>query len=66
MVMPVPMRLEYADGSVEERTLPVEIWHSATRWNAGIETDGRRIRKVTIDPDEILPDTDRSNNTWRD
>ena len=66
MVMPVPMRIEYADGSVEDRTLPVEIWHSATRWNAGIETGGRRIRRVTIDPEEILPDTDRSNNTWRE
>jgi len=65
MAMPVPLTIGYTDGSVEERTLPVEIWGATTRWNAGIETGGRYIQSVTIDAQELLPDTDRSNNSWR-
>ena len=64
MAMPVPLRVIYSDASVEEFTLPVQIWHSTTRWNAGIETGGRRIDSVTIDPKKILPDLDRGNNRW--
>lgn len=65
MVMPVPLTIGYTDGSVERRTLPVEVWGATTRWNAGIETGGRRVDSVVIDEGEILPDTDRSNNAWR-
>lgn len=64
MVMPVPMRIIYTDGSTEDRTLPVEIWQVTSRWNAGIKTGGREIESVTIDPHKILPDVDRSNNRW--
>lgn len=65
MVMPVRMRVEYKDGSSEVVDLPVEIWAQTSRWRAGIDTDGRRIKSVTLDPDEVLPDTDRANNQWR-
>jgi len=65
MVMPVHMEIVYDDGAVEERTLPVEVWHVTTRWNVGVSTGGRRIESVTIDPGEILPDIDRSNNRWK-
>ena len=64
MVMPVPMRVIYTDGTTEEMTLPVEVWHVTTRWNAGIRTGGKRIDSITIDPYEMLPDVDRSNNRW--
>ncbi len=65
LVMPVRMLVEYADGSSEVVDLPVEIWHQTSRWRAGVDTGGRKIRAVTLDPDEILPDTDRANNRWR-
>lgn len=65
MVMPVPLRIIYRDGTSEERTLPVEIWHVTTRWNAGITTGGRVVESVTIDPHKKLPDVDRSNNRWQ-
>ena len=64
MVMPVPLRIEYRDGTVEDLVLPVEIWQVTTRWNAGIRTGGREIESVIIDPEEMLPDVDRSNNRW--
>ncbi|MFG0244902.1 MAG: M1 family metallopeptidase [Phycisphaerales bacterium JB052] len=65
MVMPVRMLVEYKDGSSEVIDLPVEIWHQTSRWRAGIKTQGRTVRSVTLDPDGVLPDTDRSNNQWR-
>ncbi len=65
MVMPVRMRVVYEDGSSEIVELPVEIWHQTSRWRAGIETGGRKIESIELDPDGVLPDLDRSNNLWR-
>ncbi|MBL4590439.1 MAG: M1 family metallopeptidase [Phycisphaerales bacterium] len=64
MVMPVEMLVEYKDGSTERVKLPIEIWHTTDRWRAVVRTDGRTIRRIEIDPDHILPDTNRRNNTW--
>ncbi len=64
MVMPVEMLVEYKDGSSETVQLPVEIWHTTDRWRAAIRTNGRVIRRITLDPREILPDMNRRNNTW--
>ncbi len=65
MVMPVRMLVEYKDGSSEVVDLPVEIWHQTSRWRAGLKTHGRSVKSITLDPDGILPDTDRANNSWR-
>lgn len=65
MVMPVRMRVEYQDGSSEVMDLPVEIWHQTSRWRAAIRTGGRSVKSVTLDPEGILPDTNRANNSWR-
>ncbi|MGV6815610.1 MAG: M1 family metallopeptidase [Phycisphaerales bacterium] len=62
MVMPVRLKVQYEDGSTEIIDLPVEIWHQTNRWRAGIDTKGKQIRWVEIDPQKILPDIDRSNN----
>lgn len=64
MVMPVFLRVTYEDGSTEDITLPVEVWSSVDRWRAQIRTDGRKIKAVVVDPDNFLPDSDRSNNAW--
>ena len=65
MVMPVPLTIRYLDGSEESTVLPVEVFHTTSRWNAGWATKGRVIKSVVIDEDELLPDVDRSNNRWR-
>ncbi|MCA9303802.1 MAG: M1 family metallopeptidase [Phycisphaerales bacterium] len=64
MVMPVEMLVEYKDGSSETVELPVEIWFATDRWRATIRTGGRAIRRITLDPRGLLPDTNRGNNTW--
>ncbi len=65
MVMPVFLRVTFKDGSVENLTLPVEIWSTTDRWRAVIDKSGREVRSVEIDPEGVLPDMDRSNNRWR-
>lgn len=61
MVMPLQVRLTYEDGSQEDRRLPVELWFRSDR--AAFAVD-KPVVKVEIDPDQQLPDVDRSNNEW--
>ncbi len=62
VVMPVLYRVGYADGTSEDRVVPVEAFYTSDRWRAWWDTAGRRVRRVEIDPDGLLPDIDRSNN----
>ncbi len=65
MVMPVSLRIEFEDDSTKDLTLPVQIWHYTNLWTLNVETDGRVIKRVTVDPDRRLPDVRRTNNTWQ-
>jgi len=64
VVMPVEYEIGYADGSSERRTLPAEVWATTDAWLAGWDSGGRRVKWVTVDPDEAMPDVRRSNNQW--
>jgi Peptidase family M1 domain len=67
MVMPVELLVTLVDsaGRVELRTaaLPVDMWNLGSRFVYRLRVPGT-VRKVLVDPDEALPDTDRHNNTW--
>jgi Peptidase family M1 domain len=64
MVMPVRMEVTYDDGSMERRDLPVEIWTTSNQWTTGWNPGSRTVTRVVLDPDKVLPDTDRDNNAW--
>lgn len=64
MVMPVMMEITYEGGETERVDLPVEIWGAADTWRAPINTGGRTITKVVLDPDEMYPEVTRENNIW--
>ena len=64
VIMPVWYRVEYTDGTTEDRALPVYAWGWSDSFEAGFNTKGRQIKSVTIDPEERLPDVDRRNNVW--
>ena len=51
------------DGTTEDRRLPVELWTKSDKVGVPIDTT-KQIREVRIDPDQMLPDVDRSNNVW--
>jgi aminopeptidase N len=62
LVMPAVLEVKYADGSTARLAVPVEVWmHGATAVVPA--PGGKRIVSATIDPDHVLPDRDRSDDT---
>jgi hypothetical protein len=64
LVMPLVFKVMYEDGTEETLTIPVQAWSATSEWQSSWNTRGRRIKELTIDPDEEFPDVDLSNNTW--
>ena len=64
LVMPVVLDVTYADGTTEQRRLPVEIWYSRNRFHERWPST-KRVVRVEIDAERKFPDVDRSNNVWR-
>ena len=62
LVMPVVLRVEFADGSHRDYRLPVESWIRQTAATIAIDP-GHKVVRATIDPDHRLPDRDRTNNS---
>jgi hypothetical protein len=64
MVMPSTLEVKYADGTTRRIALPAETW--ILRGATTLTLDGHGpIASVTIDPDRVLPDENRSNNVFR-
>lgn len=62
-MMPVPVHVTYADGTVHTDRVPVDHWLEGHR-TATLTAPAGKVRRVEIDPTGFLPDIDRSNNTW--
>ena len=64
MVMPATVEITFADGHRQRIRLPVESW--IRQADAVIRLDSTQpVTEVTVDPDHVLPDDDRSNNTLK-
>ncbi|MBC8043480.1 MAG: M1 family peptidase, partial [Rhizobacter sp.] len=63
LVMPVKMLLTLEDSTSFRRDLPVEVWLTSQTFTTGVLLPKKLIR-VEIDPEEKMPDSDRTNNTW--
>ena len=64
MVMPATVEIIFADGGKQRTRLPVESW--LRQGKAVIRLNSTQpITQVTVDPDHVLPDDDRSNNTLK-
>jgi hypothetical protein len=63
MTLPLEMDLVYDDGSTDRIALPVEMWNLGPRFAYRVRS-AKPVRKVTVDPRQALPDTDRSNNVF--
>ncbi len=61
--MPVDLRLTFADGTVEQVRLPVEIWYEGNRF-LYVRRVPKDVIKAEIDPEKNFPDVRRGNNTW--
>ncbi len=63
LVMPTTIEIGFTDGSSVRRDFPVEIWVRSDSYTLPLE-DAPEVTSVTLDPDQVLPDVDRSNDTW--
>jgi hypothetical protein len=64
LVLPATVQIDFADGSSRRITLPAETWLQQTRYTANLASH-QPIVTVTVDPDHVLPDNDRSNNVLK-
>jgi hypothetical protein len=62
--MPLIIEITTASGKKTRHTLPVEIWQYDHRYifKPGITEP---LSSVIIDPDNIFPDNNRGNNSWK-
>jgi len=61
--MPAMLRVTFDDGSTTQVRVPVATWMQHTQFDVPV-AGGKRVRNATIDPDGVLPDVDRANNTF--
>ncbi|MDB6042919.1 MAG: Peptidase rane alanine aminopeptidase [Gammaproteobacteria bacterium] len=63
LVMPAVMQIDYKDGSRARIALPAETW--ILKAVATLHINSKQpIVSVSIDPDHVIPDKDRSNNVF--
>jgi hypothetical protein len=64
MAMPVTLNITEQSGNTQQVKLPVEIWQRSGEWTFKCNSTSS-IVSVVLDPGNELPDTDRSNNSWK-
>jgi hypothetical protein len=64
LVMPCMVEIVFKDGSKQSIQLPVETWIQSAVYNIHLKTT-QPIQSVTIDPANMLPDSNRENNVWK-
>ena len=62
LVMPVILKLQYADGTSMVQRIPAEVWRRNTENFTKLFVSEKEVVQFEIDPYLELPDTDRSNN----
>jgi hypothetical protein len=63
LVFPLDVQFTFADGTVTTARIPVEAFYKTDTVIATTPHEGA-LTRVVLDPDNALPDTDPSNNTW--
>ena len=61
MVLPATLEVAYTDGTKERIRIPAEAFLSKTSATFTFHGD-KAVSTVTVDPDHVLPDDDRTNN----
>ncbi|MEO6756676.1 MAG: hypothetical protein ABIM16_04895 [Ginsengibacter sp.] len=65
MILPVIVEVTQSNGDKQMIQLPVEIWHRSGTWTFKVPST-KKIEKVVLDPQKVLPDMDRKNNEWNE
>jgi hypothetical protein len=61
--MPTTLEVDYVDGSKKDLRIPVEIWMLHTSWTITVQGT-QAVKSVTLDPQRLLPDMDRSDDSF--
>ena len=64
MFMPIIAELEFADGTKEMHTFPVQIWRKNNQTASRVFATGKEVVKITVDPELKTADIDINNNVW--
>ena len=64
LVLPATLEVLYTDGTKTRIRIPAEAWLSKSTARFTFHTN-KPAATVTIDPDHVLPDDDRTNNTLK-
>jgi len=64
MALPVQVKVTEVNGTTQLIKLPVEIWQRGYKWTFKYNS-GSKISSVIIDPDNLFPDINRTNNTYK-
>ena len=62
MAMPVTVEIKETNGKQYRINLPVEVWQRGSEWTFYVSPSSK-IADVIIDPDKVLPDINRKNNS---
>ncbi len=62
LITPLPLKLEFADGSTEERDVPAQIWRRNSEKITQLLILPKRLAGIEVDPHHQTADVDRSNN----
>lgn len=64
LITPIPLKIEYTDGTSEELQIPAEIWRFNTEKASKVHLTVKEIKAITFDPRQELMDTEVENNFW--
>jgi hypothetical protein len=64
LVMPVILRVEYADGTAEELRIPAEIWRYNPESVSRLVMTQKEVRAILLDPNLETADADLENNSF--
>ncbi|ALL08956.1 peptidase M1 [Pedobacter sp. PACM 27299] len=64
MPMPIILEVKTKSGKTDIIRLPVDIWMRNTSWTVNYPTT-EEVVSVTLDPEQVLPDFNPDNNSWK-
>ncbi|MBB4634877.1 M1 family metallopeptidase [Longimicrobium terrae] len=63
VVMPVRLRLTLSNGETRDVRIPEQVWFNGPAYTYTVGVPAQ-VTRAEIDPDNRLPDTNRTNNVW--
>ena len=63
-VLPLLVRVTFADSTKQDFTYPVDIWKAGTTYVATYDFPGKTVKEIRIDPERHFIDALRTNNIW--